>query len=314
MIEKLLTRNNPLIDPHLEIWEWQVPLYLFLGGLCAGLLILSALLVLLKREQDFPFSTKWGALLAPAFLSLGMACLFWDLSSKLHVFRFYTAFKPMSALSWGAWLLVLVYPANLLFLVMLWKLPDFVPQKITGWYDKLRAVVLTYKTPLAVINLALGLGVGIYTGVFLSSLVAIRLWNSALMGPLFLISGLSTAAALAVLFERGHREKHQLGAADSGLILVELALLLLLVIDLLAGCGGNRCAAQFLLTDGVAHIFWIGLVGLGLLVPLVLEVFNNFTGNVRAFWVAPLLVLSGGLILRFLMVITGQEVICTLAF
>jgi protein NrfD len=314
MIEKHLTRHNPLIDPQLSIWEWQVPLYLFLGGLCAGLLIISAVLTLLNKEKDFPFSSRWGALLAPALLSLGMFFLFWDLSYKLHVFRFYTAFEPLSALSWGAWLLVLVYPANLLFLIATWELPAFVPAPITRYYDVVRAWLLPRKKPIAAANLALGMGIGIYTGVFLSSLVAIRLWNSALMGPLFLISGLSTAAALGVLFERGHNEKHQLGLFDGALITAELALLALLVIDLLASCGGNRCAAQYLLTEGMAHFFWIGLVGLGLLAPLVLEGFNAWTGNRRALWVAPMLVIAGGLILRFLMVMTGQEVICTLAF
>ena len=32
-------RNNYLIDPHLHIWHWQIPLYLFLGGLVAGLML-----------------------------------------------------------------------------------------------------------------------------------------------------------------------------------------------------------------------------------------------------------------------------------
>ena len=103
MIERQLTRTNHLIDPFLEIWEWQIPLYLFLGGLCAGLLILSSSLVLLKRDKEFPFTVKVGALLAPVFLSLGMLMLFLDLSHKLFVFRFYTTFQPMSAMSYGAW-------------------------------------------------------------------------------------------------------------------------------------------------------------------------------------------------------------------
>ena len=31
-------RNIPNIDPYLNIWHWQIPLYLFLGGLAAGIL------------------------------------------------------------------------------------------------------------------------------------------------------------------------------------------------------------------------------------------------------------------------------------
>ena len=36
-------RMNHLIDPQLNIWHWQIPLYLFLGGMAAGILCIAAL-------------------------------------------------------------------------------------------------------------------------------------------------------------------------------------------------------------------------------------------------------------------------------
>ncbi|MCK7535185.1 MAG: hypothetical protein MZV63_31475 [Marinilabiliales bacterium] len=36
-------RMNPMVDPHLHIWHWPIPLYLFLGGLAAGVLFFAAL-------------------------------------------------------------------------------------------------------------------------------------------------------------------------------------------------------------------------------------------------------------------------------
>ena len=38
MLEEALVtaRGNPKIDPSLGIWSWEVPMYLFLGGLTAG--------------------------------------------------------------------------------------------------------------------------------------------------------------------------------------------------------------------------------------------------------------------------------------
>ena len=33
MIELTTTRHNPLIDPSLHVWGWEIPVYLFLGGL-----------------------------------------------------------------------------------------------------------------------------------------------------------------------------------------------------------------------------------------------------------------------------------------
>jgi formate-dependent nitrite reductase membrane component NrfD len=35
-------RMNHLIDPQLHIWHWHIPLYLFLGGLAAGILFFAA--------------------------------------------------------------------------------------------------------------------------------------------------------------------------------------------------------------------------------------------------------------------------------
>ena len=42
-IETVVSRRNPQIDPHLSIWGWEIPVYLFLGGLVAGLLVLSGI-------------------------------------------------------------------------------------------------------------------------------------------------------------------------------------------------------------------------------------------------------------------------------
>ena len=36
-------RNIPHIDPTLEVWHWPISVYLFLGGLGAGLLFLLPL-------------------------------------------------------------------------------------------------------------------------------------------------------------------------------------------------------------------------------------------------------------------------------
>ena len=46
MQEELFTsgRNIPNIDPSLEIWHWPISVYLFLGGLAAGLLFFAGLI------------------------------------------------------------------------------------------------------------------------------------------------------------------------------------------------------------------------------------------------------------------------------
>jgi rhodanese-related sulfurtransferase len=93
------------------IWDWRIAVYLFLGGITAGIMCFSAWAVLANKEQQAPFTTWRLALWGPILLSLGMTTLFLDLEHKLYVFRFYTTFRLASPMSYGAWILIFVYPA-----------------------------------------------------------------------------------------------------------------------------------------------------------------------------------------------------------
>jgi len=116
MLEEVLVtaRYNPKIDPVLGIWSWEIPTYLFLGGVTAGIMFFAAVLVLLRKEKEHPFAANQLALWAPVVLSAGMVALFLDLEHKLYVWRFYTTFQPTSPMSWGSWVLLLIYPVSLL--------------------------------------------------------------------------------------------------------------------------------------------------------------------------------------------------------
>ena len=46
MLETTITRHNPLIDPSLHVWSWEIPVYLFAGGIVAGMMILGGLAML----------------------------------------------------------------------------------------------------------------------------------------------------------------------------------------------------------------------------------------------------------------------------
>jgi len=110
MIELLTTRHNPLVDPTLHVWDWQIPVYLFLGGWVAGSMVLTGYL---QRQARAPGQTTvsdrlpWVGLL---LISLGMGALFLDLEHKLYVWRMYLTLQPLSPMSWGGWILLLVYP------------------------------------------------------------------------------------------------------------------------------------------------------------------------------------------------------------
>ena len=67
MVEEVLVtaRFNPKIDPSLSIWTWEISVYLFLGGLTAGIMCFAAGVVLLGREREAPFAAHRLALWAP---------------------------------------------------------------------------------------------------------------------------------------------------------------------------------------------------------------------------------------------------------
>ena len=149
--------------------------------------------------------------LSLVLLSLGMLALFLDLEHKLYVWRLYTTFQIASPMSWGAWILLLVYPA--LRRVVRAPAAGAPPRALAGARPAVRAArgEPRGRAAIAASAIVLGVALGIYTGVLLSALGARPLWNSAILGPLFLVSGLSSAAAFTHLVAR-----HRGGARAAG--------------------------------------------------------------------------------------------------
>jgi len=304
-----IARHSHLVDPQLHVWGWEIPAYLFLGGLAAGVMVLTALV--LARPGERSRAMRWLPFAAPLLVSAGMAALFLDLEHKAFVWRFYLAFRWTSPMSWGAWILLLVYPASLLTALAAlddaqagWLAGKAGP--LGGLVGVLRAFALPRAAWLARANAAVGVGLGLYTGVLLSTLGARALWSSALLGPLFLVSGISTGAALLMLFRVTDEERHTLARWDLWAIGAELLLLALFLVGLSTGGAAAHEAAGLLLGGPFTAVFWTLVVIAGLAVPALLELLETRL-HLRATAMAPSLVLAGGLALRFIMVAAGQR-------
>lgn len=303
------TRHNPLIDPVLQAWHWEVALYLFLGGLVAGLMVIAGLRLL--RAPSSPRSRAFALLpwAAPLLLSAGMLFLWLDLENRMNAFRFYLALRLSSPMSWGAWILIAIYPASIL---LAWSttpdaMRDWVARRLP-WgrvVERTGTWALSRTRMLAFVNVVLGVALGVYTGVLLGTLAARPLWNSAVLGPLFLTSGLSTGAAFMLLHRLSDDERRLLGRADQGLILVELALLALWFIGLASGGSAARRAAGALFGGPYTAAFWTLVVAAGLVVPFAAETLERRHGVVPGRFSATL-VLAGGFALRWIIVYAGQ--------
>ncbi len=301
MYELEIARHSLQIDPHLHIWGWEIAVYLFLGGMAAGLMILTSLLAL-RGEERSP-AGRWLAFAPVALVSLGMMALFLDLDLKRHVLRFYFAFRWTSPMSWGAWILVAVYPVSLL--LALGGLADDQVARLGKLGSLGRALAQKLWTELRWINLAVGAGLGVYTGVLLSTLGARAIWSSALLGPLFLVSGLSTGAAFLLLFRLSPGERHFATRWDLLAMGLEALLLTLFVVGLSTSGESGKEAASLLLGGRFTAPFWTLVVIAGLAVPWALELIESRL-HLRATIAAPALVLLGGLSLRWILVVAGQ--------
>jgi len=312
MSEELLVtaRNNALIDPGLHIWNWEVATYLFMGGLTAGIMIFAALMTIRKKGEIAPFTATRLALLAPIILSIGMTTLFLDLEHKLFVHRFYASFHVTSPMSWGAWILIVVYPISVLQILS--TVRSGYPS-LALFVDKLRIGRLATDwcerngTQIAFAVLPFAVALAIYTGILLSAFAARPFWNSGVLGILFLVSGMSTAAALVVLVARQRSERELFTRLDLVLIFAEIGLVLLAIISLASGSGQHLRALQLIMGGPYTLVFWVLFVGIGLLIPALLEILEISGINKSLALLAPVLVLVGGYALRQVVMDAGQE-------
>ena len=310
MTELDVARHSRMVDPQLHVWGWEIPVYLFLGGMAAGVMILSALLWM-RREERSP-AARWLAFAAPVLVSLGMGALFLDLAHRLHVWRFYLAFRWTSPMSWGAWILVLVYPVSLvgalagLDAAQAERAAAFCGRfGLAGLVRSARALGLAHAARLRGLMVATGAALGVYTGVLLSTLGARALWSSALLGPLFLVSGVSTGAALLLLFPIDAEEHRLVAGWDRVAIALEGVVLALVLVGLATTGAVHRAAAALVLGGPFTAPFFALVVAAGLAVPFLLATLEVRL-RLRPTVAAPVLVLVGGLALRWILVVAGQ--------
>jgi protein NrfD len=298
-------RNIPNIDPYLNIWHWQIPSYLFLGGLAAGILFFAGVFTILDKEHKMESAVKRAPMIVPFVLILGLFFLFLDLKHKLYFWQLYTTIRLESPMGWGAWVLMIMTPLSFLWAASYlrelhpnwdWKFRFL--YTFESWVIRNRKIIAW---PIAIYAVILG----IYTGILLSAFNARPLWNTSILGPLFMVSGMSTGAAVIILMSRSHKERKIMGRIDILLIIIELFFIVHLFMGFLAGSEAQINAANLFLGGNFTAPFFGFVVLLGLIFPALLETLE-LRGYKVPIAVPALLILAGGLIFRFLIVEAGQ--------
>jgi formate-dependent nitrite reductase membrane component NrfD len=269
--------------PH---WEMMIVWYFFLGGIAGGAYFTAAIADNFGSERDRTVARVGYLLSLPLVAACGLL-LIADLGVPSRFLNMMRTFKFWDPMSIGAWA------------VGVFGMFTFVSSALSLSPSESLAGL---RRKVGLVGMLFGFFLASYTGVLLSN-SALPFWSDArLMGALFLASGASTgiAAITLILFLTGHGAGDgwsKLKHADRYSMVLELALLAVLVVLLGA-------AARPLIGGHYAPLFWGGLVGLGLILPLVLDVVASRTRIVGA--VAALLVLIGGFVLRYVMVMSIQ--------
>jgi protein NrfD len=298
-------RNIPNIDPTLHIWHWPISLYLFLGGLCAGILFFASLYTILGKEKELPTAVKKATFIVPIALIIGLLALIYDLKNPMYAWRLFMTVKISSPMSWGAWTLMAITPLSIIWVASYWR--EFYPNwdwKF-NWLKKFESWVIKNRVGISWVMIVLAVILGIYTGILLSAFNARPLWNTALLGPLFLVSGLSTGAATIMWMSKSHYERTLFRKIDLLLIVIELFFIIHLFMGFIAGPQVQLETAELFLGGEFTVQFWGFVVFLGLVFPAILEILE-LKGYKLPVAVPAICILLGGLMFRMIMIDAGQ--------
>jgi formate-dependent nitrite reductase membrane component NrfD len=182
-------------------------------------------------------------------------------------------------------------------------------------------VLLGAPAVLTAVSLAAAVAVAAYTGVLIGTIMARPIWNTPILPVLFLASALSTGIALVGVCETlvpasaAHsrdlatlsRDLAALGASlRTGHLLLLAGELLLLYFYLSIVASRTPDGVALLLRGPLAGPFWVGVVLVGLVLPLGLEALVAPVGHAPlAGTLGALAVLAGGFCLRWVILAAG---------
>lgn len=303
-------------------WPWPIAIYLFLAGLSAGAIIIALLVKWNRHEKDsssiWDAMVKAGALISPFAICIGLFLLILDLGKPLSFYWLLISYNFTSVMTLGVIALFIYTPLAFLFMGLIFE--DTVRKyKMLSLFLPVISYIKSFKVyakRVEYVLFALALIVGAYTGFLLSANMSYPIWNSPVLPILFLASGVSAGIAgnilVGLLFFKSSINKESIKyllILDLRVILFEIPLLVMLFVGMLY-MGGNAevVAVQALSTGKWAAIFWFGVVGLGLLSPLLIAftALRNHAYKVGFILINSLIVLAGVVLLRFYIVYAGQ--------
>ena len=296
--------------PH---WQWYIVLYFFIGGLAGGCYFLAAVIDLVGRRADRPLARLGYYVAFPAVVLSGLLLTvdlarplrFWHMLIERNTYE--PMFKYWSPMSIGSWALLIFAFFTFLSFVATLADDDRIQSPFLRRLQWPALRSLRAPAPLGRVVSVFGGIAGFYIAGYTGILLAVTnrpVWSDTpLLGMLFVASAASTSAALLILLaERASSQPPGLADLhrfDDWVIVLELLVLAAVVVSL------GPVLHAWLNAWGVLLV--IGVVILGLIVPLVLSFRARRTGTANM-TISAVLVLIGGLLLRVVVVLSSESV------
>jgi len=274
-------------------WGLWVAQYIYFIGLSAGSFLLSSLVYVFGVKRFEPIG-RLAVFTAIVSLLLALFTIWMDIG---HLERFWHVFVYPNFSSPMAWMIWLYTTYFILLVAEFWLLMRrdlVVARSMPGWRglaarvaalgargasDASLAADMRKVKVLATIGVPLAIlfhgGVGALFGVLASR----PYWHSGLFPIIFLVSALASGGALltvaSAVFQEGWREHRQM-IRDLGRIVLGLLLLdaLFQFSEILVGLYGSEpgyvASLELALAGPYWYVFWIGQVGIGLVLPVVI--------------------------------------------
>lgn len=274
-----------------EIWGLKVVGYLFLAGLGSGAFAAAAGLDWQTNGQTRDL-TNIGAWVGLLGVGLGALLLLWDLGIPRRFFRLVG--NKSSPISAGTVILTV-----LLVLAAITIIVNLLSVSISpGAYRILMVLAALF-----------ALATSIYVGFLLAVVKCRPFWNTPLLPLLFVVSSLSTGVSALTLVGsaaggmRVPATSAELVASGEMLLLgLEFVMVAFYVATMENSLPQARVAVGRLLRGDLAAVFWLGVVVLGLLLPLALMAAGAVPPSSAA-----VLVLIGGFSLRLSVLSAGAR-------
>jgi formate-dependent nitrite reductase membrane component NrfD len=173
------------------------------------------------------------------------------------------------------------------------------------WVPSATTAIITFK----VLGSIFAFAQSIYTGFAVSYVNAIKLWNSAILPILFVVCGFS--GGLAILLGININGSETIIANIENITRITLIAFAVILIVYLWNTTYNNTVAKDavtrLLGGSVAPVFWVGVIVLGVIIPLGISIGTYFTDNTSTALIITAVVteIIGGLSLRYVILKGG---------